>query len=411
MLNWSRRFNIFSFLDSHAYAEPHVTRPWILAAGARAQFVADRADWQGLFQFHQQAQDWIFGHLAFELYADIFDLPMLGKDPVGFDKLHFFIPEYIFKMEGDSIQIGIHGTKTEAAVLWKQIQETSEIVMHEILPVPPFQATWEKQAYIDIINQLKAHIHRGDCYEINFCQSFHTQVLNLDTIGLYQALSSISPNPFSACYQVGHASLCCASPERYLQKQGTRLRSSPIKGTVPRNLADSFLDQQLRIDLQQNAKERAENIMVVDLVRNDLSVVCEAGSVEVTELCGVYAFPQVHQMISTIEGTLRGDQQWTDAIAASFPMGSMTGAPKKRVLELIRHYEKEPRGLFSGAVGYVDPTGDFDFNVVIRSLLYNRDSGHLRYFVGSGITYYCDAATEYEECNWKAAAIRKIWQT
>jgi para-aminobenzoate synthetase component 1 len=147
--------------------------------------------------------------------------------------------------------------------------------------------------------------------------------------------------------------------------------------------------------------------MVVDLVRNDLARICQPGSVRVAELFGIYAFPQVFQMISTIEGEMRPGLHWADAILNCFPMGSMTGAPKHRVTQLIAQYERSRRGLFSGAVGYVTPDGDFDFNVVIRSLFYNQQSHYLSYLVGSGITWYSDPQAEYEECLVKAEGIRR----
>jgi para-aminobenzoate synthetase component 1 len=148
--------------------------------------------------------------------------------------------------------------------------------------------------------------------------------------------------------------------------------------------------------------------MVVDLVRNDLSRICKAGSVKVDELFGIYSFPQVHQMISTISGELETDKDWIDCIEATFPMGSMTGAPKKRVMELIEQYEQTRRGLFSGAIGYVKPTGDFDFNVVIRSIFYNETGKYISFQTGGGITYNSDAELEYEESLLKASAMMKV---
>ena len=214
--------------------------------------------------------------------------------------------------------------------------------------------------------------------------------------------------PFGAFYKSGNRYLLCASPERYLKKEGRTLRSEPIKGTEPRDLLNAELDIKHREKLFQSSKDRSENIMVVDLVRNDLSKICEEGTVKVDEMYGIYSFPQVHQMISSVSGQIAAGIHWVDAIEATFPMGSMTGAPKKKVLELIERYEKTKRGLFSGAVGYLNPDGDFDFNVVIRSILYNRDNRYLSYQVGSGITFYSDAEKEYEECLLKASAIRNV---
>jgi para-aminobenzoate synthetase component 1 len=150
--------------------------------------------------------------------------------------------------------------------------------------------------------------------------------------------------------------------------------------------------------------------MVVDLVRNDLSRICLPDSVRVEELYGIYSFPQVHQMISTIKGRLAPGTGFAAAIRATFPMGSMTGAPKNRVVGLIRQYERTRRGIFSGAVGYCRPEGDFDLNVVIRSILYNQEGSYLSYLVGSGITFYSDPVLEYEECLLKAEGMKKALQ-
>jgi para-aminobenzoate synthetase component 1 len=205
--------------------------------------------------------------------------------------------------------------------------------------------------------------------------------------------------------------LLCASPERFLKKQGERILSQPIKGTSPRITGNKVDDDEQRKELHDSAKERSENVMVVDLVRNDLSKVCVEGTVHVDELYGIYSFPQVHQMISTVSGELRKDRNFADIIRATFPMGSMTGAPKKMVMELIERYEKTRRGIFSGAVGYISPGDDFDFNVVIRSIMYNSTSRYLSFQAGSGITFYSDPAKEWEECILKAEAMKFVLQS
>jgi len=268
--------------------------------------------------------------------------------------------------------------------------------------------------YIDIIEKLRQHILRGDCYEINFCQEFFAEDAMIDPLVVYDRLSRFSPNPFSVLYKLDDKYCCCASPERYLKKTGNRVFSQPIKGTSKRDHDHPELDEENRQYLLQSSKEKSENVMVVDLVRNDLSRICIPGTVKVDELFGLYSFPQVHQMISTVSGELEGDADPVDVIRATFPMGSMTGAPKIRVLELIEKYEQTKRGLFSGAIGYFKPMGngdaDFDFNVVIRSILYNAGKKYLSFQTGSGITFYCDAEKEYEECLLKAEAIKTILQ-
>ena len=252
------------------------------------------------------------------------------------------------------------------------------------------------------------HIQKGDCYEINFCQEFHSIDTTIDAVTLYAQLTALSPTPFACYYKENKSHLICASPERWLKKQGNKILSQPIKGTVKRELANTEKDELLKNELFHSSKDRSENVMVVDLVRNDFSRVCKAGTVHVDELYGIYSFPQVHQMISTISGQLLDGVGMEALVESGFPMGSMTGAPKKKVMELIKQYEPIQRGIFSGAVGYIKPNKDFDFNVVIRSLLYNSENHYLSYLVGSGITIYSNPEQEYEECLLKAKAMETV---
>jgi para-aminobenzoate synthetase component 1 len=270
------------------------------------------------------------------------------------------------------------------------------------------QPRLSREEYLERVEALRRHIRQGDCYEINFCLEYFASARGIDPTALYRQLSRLSPNPFAAYYKSGHSHLVCASPERFIQKMGSHIISQPIKGTSPRHPGDREEDLRSRVQLRQSAKDRSENVMVVDLVRNDLSRVCMRGSVKVEELYGVYAYPQVYQMISTVGGELDPTTGFADIVAATFPMGSMTGAPKHRVMELIDRYEPSNRGLFSGAVGYIDPSGDFDFNVVIRSLFYNDLTGYLSFFAGSGITWYSQPEMEYEECLLKARAMMRV---
>jgi len=248
---------------------------------------------------------------------------------------------------------------------------------------------------------------RGDCYEINFCQEFYADQAVIDPLCIYEKLVTLSPNPFSALYKFKDKYCICASPERYLKKRGNKIYSQPIKGTAKRNLENLEEDELSKGTLSISEKNKSENVMVVDLVRNDLAKVCKEGTVKVDELYGIYSFPQVHQMISTVAGELKENISFRDIIKATFPMGSMTGAPKRKVIELIEKYERSKRGIFSGAVGYITPERDFDFNVVIRSIMYNASEKHLSFMAGSGVTFYSDAHKEYEECLLKAEAMRK----
>jgi para-aminobenzoate synthetase component 1 len=265
-----------------------------------------------------------------------------------------------------------------------------------------------KAEYLSKVESIKDHILRGDCYELNYCMEFFSEDTLLDPLHVFTQLTTYSPNPFSGYYRFEDKYLISASPERYISKRGRDIFSQPIKGTIGRDLYDTGHDEHLKETLKKSIKDRSENVMVVDLVRNDLSKVCEEGSVKVDDLFGVYTFPHLHHMISTISGVVREGTQFSDYIKASFPMGSMTGAPKKKVMELINKYETSARGIFSGALGYITPEGDFDFNVVIRSLVYNAKTKYLSYHVGSGITGYSNPEKEYEECLIKAQAIKKV---
>jgi len=415
MLTWALPFNICCFLDSHSYESSPSAFEGVLAAGAVDSFTAPAGNaFAGLKQWAAGRQDWLMGHLAYDLTAETEGVSSGFADPIGFPDMFFFQPAHLIVLQKDSILIG--SVKEDPAALWQQICATQPTPPQSTppqptppQPTPPFSFTprFTREEYLSTVEALRRHILRGDCYEINFCQEFFAQPATIDPLATWWALGQASPNPFSAFYRLDHRYLLCASPERFLKKTGDTLFSQPIKGTAPRQLQDAQADSQGRLELYNSAKDRAENVMVVDLVRNDLSRVCRPGSVQVSELFGIYPFPQVYQMISTVTGTLLPGLDWTDALRHCFPMGSMTGAPKHRVTQLIARYERSRRGLFSGAVGYITPDGDLDMNVVIRSLLYNQQSRYLSYQVGSGITWYSDPQAEYEECLVKAEGIRK----
>ncbi len=346
---------------------------------------------------------WLFGHLGYDLKNEIEDVSSGNFDGVGFPDLYFFEPEVLVRLNEKEMII----QADDAKKIYDQIcnEEPGLISPHSRLHI---QSRLSREEYIDTIKQLRQHILRGDCYEINFCQEFFAEDARIDPVAVYEKLSTISPNPFSALYKINDRWLICASPERFLKKEGNNILSQPIKGTSQRIINDKKKDEQSREELFVSAKDRSENVMVVDLVRNDLSKVCKDGTVKVDELYGIYSFPQVHQMISTVSGELKNDISFTDITRATFPMGSMTGAPKKRVMELIEQYEKNKRGIFSGALGYISPEGNFDFNVVIRSIMYNAATKYLSYQAGSAITYYSEPEKEWEECLLKAEAIKKV---
>ena len=406
MLNWCNRFNICCFLDNHNYNLSHHSIECLVGAGARHSISANAGSaFNTLRQFHEQHSDWLFGHFGYDLKNETEELSSNNQDKVGYPDLFFFVPEYLIRVSANEVSIGSFNEDHEE--VWQQISSCNLSLQNPINIASGVRARYSKIDYIKVVERLKRHILRGDCYEINFCQEFFLENIDIDPLQLYLLLSVSSPNPYSAFYKLEHLSLSCLSPERYLKKDGSHILSQPIKGTARRNVDDALLDDISAQELRTNEKERAENIMVVDLVRNDLSKICREATVHVDELCEVYSFPHVHQMISTVSGILRDDTHWTDAIKATFPMGSMTGAPKKKVMELIEMYEVTRRGLFSGSVGYITPDGDFDFNVVIRSVLYNKHEKYLSFHTGSAITFSSDPEQEYEECLLKAQAIKK----
>jgi para-aminobenzoate synthetase component 1 len=405
MLGWANRFNIFLFLDSCGYKDKYSSEEWILAVDAIDHFSTEEASFSNFQQWLDEKQDWVFGNINYDLKNEIEHLSSSHADHISFSELFFFIPAIIIRKKGAEVEVLSLTTQGEEI-----ISQISNLVVDQSLPKPQLnvQPRIKRTEYLKIIQQLRQHILKGDCYEINFCQEFFAENATIDPFAVYQQLSSISPTPFSGFYKVNDKFLLCASPERFLKKSGSKIISQPIKGTVKRNLNDAVTDEQLKQQLRSSQKDQSENVMVVDLVRNDLSKFCNEASVHVEELYGIYSFPQVHQMISTVVGDLKPEISFTDILKATFPMGSMTGAPKIRVMQLVEQYERSKRGIYSGSIGYINPKGDFDFNVVIRSIMYNAANKYLSYQVGGGITFYSDPEKEYEECLLKAEAIKKV---
>lgn len=405
MLNWSSRFNIFCFLDNAGYSFQEPSFDCMLAAGSRFFITASPDNlFKEIKEFYDLHADWIFGHISYPVPAGFHQTE---QPRIPFDPAFFFVPEYLLILKGNELIIETY-PEIKSQDVFNEVMEEPSFIKSERLTELDIRSDLSRAEYIKHILSLKKHIQRGDCYEINYCMEFFAEGMIADPLCLYNRLQELSPNPFSAYYRINDRYCLCASPERFLKKSGSKVISQPIKGTSRRDIKDPAADM-IEIDnLRNSPKERSENVMVVDLVRNDLSKVCTEGSVQVTELFGIYSFPQVHQMISTIEGKVDEQTHWTAIVNACFPMGSMTGAPKKKVTELIATYELRDRGLFSGSIGYVSPTGDFDFNVVIRSLFIDRERELITFLAGSGITAYCQPESEYDECLVKVEAIRKV---
>ncbi|NPA36034.1 MAG: anthranilate synthase component I family protein [Chlorobi bacterium] len=365
-------------------------------------------DFNRLESFHSQHNDWMLGFLTYDLKNEFEQLESHNDDEIELPLFYFFIPRFLIRKREGKWEIGFDtgkDSKEDVDLFMKSVKLEDNI--QEDMPEVKLVSRVTHAEYVDVVNKIQHHIGIGDVYEMNYCIEFYAQKLNISPLHLYEKLSEVSPAPFSAFMKYHDKTLICASPERYLKKEGNRLISQPIKGTSPRD-QNPFIDKANIEYLKTSEKERSENIMITDLVRNDLSKVAKQGKVKVEELCGVYSFRQVHQMISTISAEMDEHHSWVDAIKATFPMGSMTGAPKVSAMKLIEKYEVTKRGLYSGSVGYVTPEGDFDFNVVIRSMLYNQKKGYLSFMVGSAITALAEPEKEYEECLVKASAIMKV---
>jgi len=404
MLSWANSYNICCFFDNKQYTSNLHSYECLVAVGAVDVFKPTSNFLSSLSNFYSTTKDWIFGHFNYDLKSQIdIESATTHVDHIGFPECFLFVPQILIKATPSEIQIGVIDDDPDDVLMRILSTREADLQIQEIQLQPKIT----RDRYVETINKLLNHLKRGDCYEINYCQEFYAQA-SINPLAVYKRLTSISPNPFSAYYKVDDKYLLSSSPERYLKKTGNKLISQPIKGTAARN-NETEIDNYNKHQLLKSQKERSENVMVVDLVRNDLSKVCIEGTVKVDELFGIYSFPGVHQMISTVSGDLKPDVDIADILKATFPMGSMTGAPKKKVMELIEKYETTKRGIYSGALGYISPQKDFDFSVVIRSIMYNDIIKYVSYQVGSGITYYCDPQQEYEECLLKATAMNKVF--
>jgi para-aminobenzoate synthetase component 1 len=378
----------------------------ILAFGKKAAFTLTAEDSIDALQtfIDNYPNQYLFGFLSYELKDTIFSLESKHENSMGLPLAYFWVPEYVVKQQKENLQF-LQGEKNfeifEFVSTFLEEETDQNFHPHDF----SFTSNVTKEEYIRRVNTLKNHIQRGDIYEANFCQEFVAEQVKIPyTLDTYFKLNLITQAPFSVYLETDDFLVCCGSPERFIERKGNRLVSQPIKGTASRS-ADLMEDQKLAAQLREDPKEKAENVMIVDLVRNDLSQVAVPGTVQVEELCGVYTYETVHQMVSTISCEVPTATTFTEIIKATFPMGSMTGAPKLRAMQLIEEQEGFRRGLYSGSIGYIAPNGDFDFNVVIRTLLYNKSNQRLSCSVGSAITSMSDPEKEFEECEVK---IRRI---
>jgi len=403
------RSRILSFLDAYKTAvmldsnsDRSIPAPltgthysYIVAAGVLDEISSGDLTFNELQKFidiHRKNQNWVFGYLSYDLKNEIENLNSSHPCFSGFPVMHFFVPQILIIANDQSITIT--SALTDPGEIWSSI--ISGDGMKTITPEVAISHTQSRETYLSSIHKILNHIHRGDIYEMNYCHEVALVASTLNPVSLFHRLTELSPNPFSTYYRTQGCHLICSSPERFITRKGSRVLSQPIKGTAARS-DDAASDKLNLKELKVSEKEMSENVMIVDLVRNDLSKIAQKGSVKVDELFGVYSFPAAHQMISTISCNIKPEITFTDIIKAAFPMGSMTGAPKVSAMKLIEKFEVFRRGLFSGTAGYIKPDGDFDFNVIIRSILYNEKNNHVSVAAGGAITAESEPEKEFQE--------------
>lgn len=372
----------------------------LLVEGVADSFVAqvgDKVDWQELDTWIKSANDWVFGWVGYDVRRSLEHFDAENLEASSFPQLVLFRPLNLFKIRGQSYEV-IKGDWHPSFDEWLHLQPRETAVGAELIPQV------SRSEYNGHINEIKRQIALGNVYELNYCMPFEAQANWDDAPSIWKRIYRQTEAPFSAYARWGKHTVMCASPERYLKREGNRVLSQPIKGTARRGQSPEE-DQRLKHELCFSKKERAENVMIVDLVRNDLSRCAERDSVRVDELFGVHTFKTVHHLISTVSCTVPPSTGWVDLIKATFPMGSMTGAPKLSAMKLIAEHEKTERGIYSGSIGYIEPNGDFDFNVVIRSVQYDELKSKASCHVGGAITALCNADDEYNECLLKADAV------
>jgi para-aminobenzoate synthetase component 1 len=418
LLSWAQQYETTVWLDSNQYDQSYTSFNSILAVD---EFTSIKTDFVNAFdklkEYQSITKDYLFGYISYDVKNATEHLISQNYDGLNFADLYFFQPQKILFIKNNTIEFHY------LSIVDDEIESDFEAVCNLVIErsrnhqnkasntlSPPnikIKLRIHKDEYHQKVTKVLEHIHRGDIYEANFCQEFFAENTTINPLQVYEDLNKISEPPFASFFKIDNHYLLSASPERYLKKEGSKIISQPIKGTAKR-LINPIDDEKIASDLSRDLKERSENIMIVDLVRNDLSKTAKKGSVSVEELCKVYTFKQVHQMISTVVSELNDDVHPVDVIRDTFPMGSMTGAPKISAMKIIEELEETKRGLYSGTVGYFTPNGDFDFNVVIRSILYNSEKKYLSFSVGSAITAKSTPEKEYEECLLKAKAMKFV---
>jgi para-aminobenzoate synthetase component 1 len=411
LLFWTQQFNEIVFLDSNRFENTnqlYQTYDFVLATDALTSIKSSTYNlFQNLNEYQKITNDWIFGSITYDAKNDLEKLNSNNYDCINFPDLFFFQPKKLFFCKDNILEIHyLNFCEDELE------DDFNDILNIEIKLIPinsvNIKHKIKEEEYENSFNKILNHIQLGDIYEVNFCNEFYANEVEIDPLLVFIKLNNLSKAPFSSFLKVKNHFVLSASPERYLKKLNQKVISQPIKGTAKRN-ENQEIDNQNYQNLVHNSKEISENVMIVDMVRNDLSKTAIKGSVEMEELCKIYPFKTVFQMISTIISNVSEDISPVDIIKTTFPMASMTGVPKNRALEIIEEQETSKRGIYSGTIGYFSPKNDFDFNVVIRSILYNKKNKYLSFSTGSAITINSNAKDEYQECMVKAKAMFKVF--
>lgn len=388
LCQWADRFQYFCFLDSNLAIDKFKNYDFIIGVDA-VELYSDIGE--------LSEGNFYFGHIGYKSQEEHWPL----KAFVDFGNSLFFLPRYVIYAQNGRLYFNRNAP--ESLQIFDAIQ--NELLTVTKIPPIHFQARTSPSDYIDTIRKIQTSIRHGQFYELNYCIEFYNENANIQAVPTFQTINAVAQSPMSALLKYANCYALCFSPERLACLKDTLLTSQPIKGTARRNTAHPEKDEEVRKELAENIKERAENTMIVDLVRHDMTPYAKTGSIRVTELCKIYTFPFVHQMISTIEAELTDKKYAKQALRKLLPAGSMTGAPKKEVMKYIDGIENFQRGLYAGNIGYFHPNGDFDFNVVIRTLYYDHKNKKISLAVGGAITLLSDAEKEFHECLLKAEGI------
>ena len=359
-----------------------------------------------LDNYIKQVDDWIFGFISYDLKEEIEGFNSNNLKYFDVPNLSFFQPSIIWVFDGVELK-ALYFDEKELFDVWNEINKIHiSCDSIESNPNVELKGRLSKEEYIKKIKNIKKRIKMGDTYELNFCFDFFNDNTKINPENTFKKLNKLTESPMSVYYKDHHLHVLSSSPERFIKRNKKTIISQPIKGTKKRG-KDIDEDVFLINSLKNSIKEKSENHMIVDLVRNDFSRIAKRGSVKVTELSKINTYKNIHQMVSTIEAQIENDMFFSTILKSTFPMGSMTGAPKIKTMKIIDELEETSRGIYSGAIGYIDPNKNFDFNVVIRTIIYDDKLSKISVNVGSGITFKSDPKDEYEECLTKIDALKK----